>query len=171
MHRSLIRSLKFGDYDPDTAELSALSRIGEEISALERRSMAAERESKDRYVAAFMQDRLGGEFPARISGVTRFGLFVRLLETGADGLIPIGALGEEYFHHDEGAHALIGRETGLTFRLGALLTVRLVEAAPITGGLRFELVEGGAPGERPKGRQGRTGRRPGGGARARPKRR
>jgi ribonuclease R len=167
VHRSLIRSLKLSEYEGDLPDLSALSRIGEEISALERRSMAAERESKDRYIAAFMQDRLGGEFVGRISGVTRFGLFVRLLESGADGLIPISSLGQEYFHHEEHAHALIGQQTGLTFKLGAKLTVRLIEAAPITGGLRFELVEGGVPGEKPRGK---GHRRSDGARRAKPKR-
>jgi ribonuclease R len=160
VHRSLIRALKFGSDGLDDTEISTLVRIGEEISALERRSMAAERESKDRYVAAFMKDRLGAEFAGRIAGVTRFGLFVRLTETGADGLIPIGALGNEYFHHDERAHALIGGQTGLTFRLGAPVTVRLIEAAPVTGGLRFELIEGGVPGAAPKGKRGRVGKAP-----------
>jgi ribonuclease R len=116
-----------------------------------------------------MKDRLGAEFRGRISGVTRFGLFIRLLESGADGLVPIGSLGQEYFHHEEHAHALIGQETGLTFRLGAPVTVRLVEAAPITGGLRFELVAGGSPGEPVRGRR-RTGRRTERTGRAKPKR-
>jgi len=160
VHRSLIRSLKFGPDGLEDIQLSSLVRVGEEISALERRSMAAERESKDRYIAAFMKDRLGAEFAGRISGVTRFGLFVRLIETGADGLVPIADLGNEYFHHDEHTHALIGQETGLTFRLGTAVTVRLIEAAPVTGGLRFELIEGGAPGEPVRGKRGRREKTP-----------
>ena len=115
--------------------------------------MAAERDSTDRYIAAFMSDRVGAEFPGKISGVTRFGLFVRLAETGADGLIPVRSLGREFFHHDERAHALIGERSGLTFRLGDKVRVRLEEATPLTGGLRFELVEGGKPGS-PLAREG-----------------
>ena len=107
----------------------------------ERRAMAAERDSMDRYVAAFMEDRVGATFPARITGVTRFGLFVRLAETGAEGLVPARSLGFEYFRHDEKKHAMIGDRTGTTYRLGDRLTVRLLEAAPLTGGLRFEIVE------------------------------
>jgi len=164
VHRSLVRGLDLGDDGLTESEIAHFPKIGEEISQLERRAMAAERDSNDRYVAAFMQDRLGAEFEGRISGVTRFGLFVKLTETGADGLVPIASIGREFFHHDESAHALIGSETGLTFRLGTTVTVRLVEAAPVTGGLRFELLEGGAPGQRPaRGhKSGRKGKPPGG---------
>ena len=109
-------------------------------------AMAAERDSTDRYIAAYMSNRLGAEFVGKISGVTRFGLFVRLAETGADGLIPVRSLGREFFHHDERAHALVGEGTGTTFRLGDTVRVRLEEAAPLTGGLRFDLVEGGKAG-------------------------
>jgi ribonuclease R len=143
VHRALIRALKLGEDGLTEREAVTLAEIGEEISAAERRAMAAERDSVDRYVAAYMEDHVGAQFSARITGVTRFGLFVRLAETGAQGLVPIGALGNEYFHHDERAHALTGERTGLTFRLGEVVEARLVEAAPITGGLRFELVEGG----------------------------
>jgi len=107
----------------------------------ERRAMAAERDSTDRYVAAFMEDRVGAVFSSRITGVTRFGLFVRLKETGADGLIPIRTIGSEYFRHDERRHALVGDRTGTAYRLGDMVTVRLLEATPLTGGLRFELTE------------------------------
>jgi ribonuclease R len=120
----------------------------------ERRAMAAERDSTDRYLAAFMQDRVGAVFSGRISGVTRFGLFVRLTETGADGLLPIRALGTEYFKHDEKRHALIGDRTGTAYHLGATLKVRLAEAAPITGGLRFELAEEEGWSERPRAPKG-----------------
>jgi ribonuclease R len=126
-----------------------LTQIAADITAHERRAMAAERDSVDRYLAAYMVDRLGAEFRARVTGVTRFGLFVRLDETGANGLIPVRTLGNEYFQHDEGTHALVGERTGTTYRLGEAVTVRLAEAAPVTGGLRFELIEGGSEGKRP----------------------
>jgi ribonuclease R len=110
--------------------------------------MAAERDSTERYVAAFMKEREGAVFQARITGVTRFGLFVRLKDTGAEGLLPARALGQEYFHHDEKRHALVGDRSGTKYSLGDILTVRLVEAAPLTGGLRFELAEPNAPSPR-----------------------
>jgi ribonuclease R len=115
--------------------------------------MAAERDSNDRYISAYMSNRLGGEFAGRISGVTRFGLFIRLAETGADGLLPVRSLGREYFHHNERTHSLVGESTGLTFRLGAAVKVRLAEATPLTGGLRFDLIEGGVPGNPVKTRR------------------
>jgi ribonuclease R len=102
--------------------------------------MAAERDSVERYVAAYMEDRVGAVFNARIASVTRFGLFVRLAETGADGILPMRALGAERFRHDQKRHALIGERTRTTYLLGDIVKVRLAEAAPLTGGLRFELV-------------------------------
>jgi ribonuclease R len=141
VHRALIRALKLGADGLGDSEMTKLAQTAEHISLCERRAMAAERDSTDRYVAAFMEDRVGAVFNSRITGVTRFGLFVRLKETGADGLIPIRTIGEEYFRHDERRHALVGERTGTAYRLGDMVTVRLLEAAPLTGGLRFELVE------------------------------
>ncbi len=146
VHRALIRAYKLGTDGLTDGEIEHLTRIAQDISGFERRAMAAERDSTDRYIAAFMSDRVGAEFQARISGVTRFGLFVRLAETGADGLIPVRSLGREFFTHNERSHALVGEKTGLTFRLGDTVRVRLEEATPLTGGLRFHLLEGGKAG-------------------------
>jgi ribonuclease R len=148
VHRALIRALKLGDGGLSDRETARLGEIAEHISMTERRAMAAERDSTDRYVAAFMQDRIGARFDARITGVTRFGLFVRLAETGAEGLLPARVLGTEYFRHDERRHALVGERTGTVYSLGAIVAVRLAEAAPLTGGLRFDLAEAeSAPGK------------------------
>ena len=157
VHRALISALRLGGDGQSPEEAGSLAEIAEHISDTERRSMLAERDSMDRFIAAFLEARIGAEFPGRISGVTRFGLFVRLEETGADGLVPISNLGTEFFHHDEAGHALIGERSGLTFRLGERVIVRLAEAVPVTGGLRFDIVEGGKEGK-PAGRQG-PGRR------------
>jgi ribonuclease R len=141
VHRALIRGVKLGDNGLTDKETQRLHEIAENISMTERRAMAAERDSTDRYVAAFMEDRIGATFDARVTGVTRFGLFVRLAETGAEGLLAARSLGAEYFHHDERKHALIGERTGTSYSLGDILRVRLAEAAPLTGGLRFDLAE------------------------------
>ncbi|GAA0539209.1 ribonuclease R [Rhizomicrobium palustre] len=141
VHRALIRGLKLGDGALSDKEAMRLHEIAEHISMTERRAMAAERDSTDRYVAAFMEDRVGATFSARVTGVTRFGLFVRLADTGAEGLLPVRALGTEFFQHDERRHALIGDRSGTAYSLGDILTVRLAEAAPLTGGLRFDLAE------------------------------
>jgi ribonuclease R len=140
--------------------------------------MAAERDSTDRYVAAFMQDRVGDSFDARVTGVTRFGLFVRLADSGAEGLIPIRSLGADFFRHDEKRQALIGERSRTVYRLGDVLTVKLVEAAPITGGLRFALVDGegaGLPDHKPghprRGRPAKPGRKGDGKRKFRPKKR
>ena len=146
VHRALVRAFKLGQGGLTDGEIDRLERNAQDISAAERRAMAAERDSTDRYIAAFMSDRVGAEFAGKISGVTRFGLFIRLAETGADGLVPVRSLGREFFHHDERAHALVGENSGLTFRLGDKVRVRLEEATPLTGGLRFELLEGGKAG-------------------------
>ena len=145
VHRALIRGLKFGDGGLSDSDGGRLKEIADHISMTERRAMAAERDSVDRYVAAFMEDRVGAVFDGRVTGVTRFGLFLRLRETGADGLLPIRALGTEFFKHDEKRHALVGDRTGTIYRLGDIIRVRLAEAAPLTGGLRFDLVAEDAP--------------------------
>ena len=172
VHRGLIKACKLGDDGQTNEEASKLSGIAEDITHTERRAMAAERDSVDRYIASFLSDRVGSEFQGRITGVTRFGAFVRLAETGADGLVPVSSLGDDYFHHDEKAHALIGRRTGGRFELGQNVTVRLKEAAPITGGLILEILDkpkrgrpsGSGRGEPPRRGGGSPGRSGGGGA-------
>jgi ribonuclease R len=157
VHRALISALKLGEGGQTPEEADRLDETSEHISMTERRSMDAERDTIDRYVAAFLAAQTGSEFDGRIAGVARFGLFVKLDETGADGLIPVSSLGREYFRHDDASQTLRGEETGLVLGLGQKVTVRLFEAAPITGGLILELlsVEGKRrPADRRKGGKG-----------------
>ncbi len=141
VHRALIRACKLGEGGLTDEEAARLGEIGERLSAAERRSIAAEREAVDRFTALFLSDKVGAVFPAQISGVARFGLFARLDETGADGIIPFAALPRDYYELDEKTHALVGQRTKRTFRLGDKLQVRLEETDRLTGGLRFALVE------------------------------
>ncbi|WP_405030779.1 ribonuclease R [Pleomorphomonas sp. JP5] len=151
VHRGLVTALGVGDDGlPDGAE-DALPRVAEDISAAERRAMQAERETIDRLIAGWLADRVGAVFRGRIAGVTKAGLFIRLDETGADGFIPISTLGDDYFAFDEARHSLIGSRTGETYRLGDTVEVRLIEAAPFAGALRFEMISEGSAG-RPLGR-------------------
>jgi len=144
VHRGLVRALKLGAGAlPDRQDIAALSEIAAQISAAERRAMKAERETFDRLLAHFLADRIGATFEGHISGVTRAGLFVKLDETGADGFIPARTIGGEYFRYHEDRHALMGERSGATHRLGDRVTVRLVEAAPVAGALRFELLSEG----------------------------
>ncbi len=160
VHRALIRCLGLGPDGLTDPEIEQFGELGEHISSTERRAVAAEREATDRYMAAFMAERVGAEFPGRISGVTRAGLFVTLDESGADGLVPIRTLGSDYFNHDEGHHALVGERTGETFRLGDQVDVRLAEADPLTGAMRLELLrEGGQMPVRKSARKRRGKRR------------
>jgi len=140
VHRGLIRGLGLGKDGLLDEEIARMAETAEHVTMTERRSMAAERDATDRYMAAFLEERVGAEFPGRITGVTRFGLFVRLAETGADGLVPVSTLGNEYFQHDDRTHALVGERTGRRWRLGTQVLVKLVEATPITGGLLFEML-------------------------------
>jgi len=140
VHRSLIAAHRWGSDGLSAQDAQMIADTGLRISAAERRSMAAERDTTDRYVAAFMADRVGQEMTGHVSGVQRFGLFVRLDETGADGLLPVRALGHEFFVHDADAQTLMGAESGIVLGLGQRLRVRLAEAVPVTGGLRFDLV-------------------------------
>ncbi|MCC7266056.1 MAG: RNB domain-containing ribonuclease, partial [Caulobacteraceae bacterium] len=145
VHRGLIRALGLGSDGLTDKEVSQLQATAEHIVMTERRAMAAERDANDRYVAAFLADRTGAIFTGRITGVTKFGLFVRLEETGADGLVPVRDLGDEYFIHDDRAHALVGQRTGKRWTLGRTVDVRLLEAVPLTGGLLFEMLSEPAP--------------------------
>lgn len=143
VHRALIRALTLGkDGLPDDT-IAKLPEIAARISAAERRAMAAERETADRLIAHHLADRIGSEFDGRITGVTRAGLFVRLNETGADGFIPASTIGADYYRFEEALHALVGDRTGETHRLGDVVRVKLVEAAPLAGALRFDLLSEG----------------------------
>jgi ribonuclease R len=157
VHRALIRALGLGAGGIADDQSAQLAEIAQAISDTERRAMAAERETADRLIAGFLADRVGAEFAGRISGVTRSAVFVRLHDTGADGIVPAAALGSDYYRHDETAHALVGDRTGEAFRLGDQVNVRLVEAIPTAGALRFEMLSKGKRlGPQPK--QGKRGR-------------
>lgn len=140
VHRALISSHGWGKDGLDAAEIERLDETAVHISDTERRSMMAERDTTDRYLAAYLSERVGNEFSGRISGIARFGAFVKLDETGADGLVPIRTMGREYFHFDADAGTLMGSDTGLTIGIGQLVTVRLAQATPVTGGLELELL-------------------------------
>jgi ribonuclease R len=148
VHRALISALHFGTDGLASIANEELAEIAAKISAAERRAMAAERETSERLIAAHLAGQIGASFEGRISGATSAGLFVRLDETGADGFIPAAMLGDDFFRHDPARHALIGSRTGEMHRLGDTVTVRLVEAAPLAGALRFELLRETAPRQR-----------------------
>ncbi|MBD3834739.1 ribonuclease R [Brevundimonas bullata] len=172
VHRGLIRGLNLGSDGLTDREIAELTAIAEQVTSTERRSMAAERDAMDRYIAAFLEDHVGATFSGRITGVTRFGLFVRLDETGADGLVPVSTLGSEYFTHDDRAHALVGERTGKRFTLGRRVEVKLMEATPVTGGLVLEMVSEPDPRDpnAPAPRYGIRGRNDRGGGDGPPKR-
>jgi len=143
VHRALITALELGKDGLSEGEISKLAGIAQHISATERRAMLAERETSDRLLAEYLAGQIGARFEGRISGVTRSGLFVRLSETGADGFIPASTLGSDYYRYIEDMQALVGERTGEKFGLGDPATVRLLEAAPVAGALRFELLSEG----------------------------
>ena len=164
VHRALISGHSWGKDGLSAEDIERLEETAQHISETERRSMAAERDTTDRYLAAYLSDRVGAEFEGRVSGVTRFGLFVKLTETGADGLIPIRTLGREFFHYDPRTETLTGADTGLVIGMGQRVLVRLAEAVPVTGGLMLELLEiegRGMPGGASAKRGKPSARRPG----------
>jgi ribonuclease R len=165
VHRALVRSFGLGDGGLIDDEASRMSVLGEAISQAERRAMEAERETVDRYVAAFLSTRVGEVLETRITGVASFGFFATVEGIGGDGLVPVSTLGDDYYRFDEGARTLTGDATGKVYAAGQTMQLRLAEASPISGALRFELVEGGSNwGMRPQrpqntmmGRRGRPG--------------
>jgi ribonuclease R len=141
VHRALITAHGWGEDGLSPQDVDKLEATATHISETERRSMMAERDTTDRYLAAYLSERVGSEFPGRISGIARFGVFVKLDETGADGLIPMRNLGHEFFHFDQGSGTLMGADTGTVISVGQRVLTRLTEAAPVTGGLALELLE------------------------------
>jgi ribonuclease R len=163
VHRALVSAYHLGDGGLPQGEEERFEQIGEQISMLERRAMEAERETIDRYVAAFLADQVGQLVQCRITGVQPFGFFATVEDLGGDGLVLAKDLGTEYFRYDEAARSLVGDASGETYRLGQRLTLRLAEANPVSGSLRFELPEGSygggsMPVRRDRVRGGRRGR-------------
>jgi ribonuclease R len=155
VHRSLVEAYRLGPGGLTAEEAGGMDRIGESISQYERRAMEAERETIDRYVAAYLSAHVGEVMEARITGVQNFGFFATVDGIGGDGLVPARDLGSEYFRYDEAGKRLVGEESGEEFALGQRLPLRLVEANPVSGALRFELPDGkGSAG----GREDRRGR-------------
>lgn len=161
VHRALVTAYRLGEGGLPPEDAEHFERTGEQISLLERRAMEAERETIDRYVAAFLADQVGQLVECRITGVQPFGFFATVEDLGGDGLVLAQTLGQEYFRYDEAARQLVGEETGETYRVGQRLTLRLAEANPVSGSLRFELPEGsyGGPRARPERRDRVRGRR------------
>jgi ribonuclease R len=163
VHRALVKAYKLGEGGLPPGDEERFEQIGEQISMLERRAMEAERETIDRYVAAYLSDQVGQLVECRITGVQPFGFFATVEDLGGDGLMLAKDLGHEYFRYDEASRALVGDETAETYRVGQRLTLRLAEANPVSGSLRFELPEGSygaasTPMRRDRVRGGRPGR-------------
>lgn len=162
VHRALVSAYKLGESGLPPGEDEKFEQIGEQISMLERRAMEAERETIDRYVAAYLADQVGQLVECRITGVQPFGFFATVEDLGGDGLVLAQTLGQEYFRFDEVARQLVGEESGETYRVGQKLTLRLAEANPVSGSLRFELPEGSyGGGTRQRGDRLRAGQRRG----------
>src|SRR6185437_2460985 len=147
VHRALIGGLRLGDGRLGADEAARFPDTGEHITATERRAALAERDAVDRYLAAYMADKVGAIFAARISGVTRFGLFATLDGSGASGIVPVSTLPDDFWMHDERTQTLTGRRSRRSFRLAQEVEVRLSEASPVTGGLVFHIL-GEGPAER-----------------------
>ncbi|MEP1353983.1 MAG: ribonuclease R [Tateyamaria sp.] len=159
VHRALILAHGWGNDGLRAEDADTLEKTGTHISDTERRSMAAERDTTDRYLAAYLSERAGDEMEGRVAGIAKFGVFVKLDDSGADGLVPMRAIGAEYFHFDREAGTLMGADTGLTISVGQRATVRLAEAVPVTGGIALELLA--LDGQSlPKGRTSPAGRSP-----------
>jgi ribonuclease R len=156
VHRALIGGLHLGDGRLGADEAARFPDTGEHITATERRAALAERDAIDRYLAAYMADKVGAIFAARISGVTRFGLFVSLDGSGASGIVPVSTLPDDFWMHDERTQTLTGRRSRRTFRLAEEVEVRLSEASPVTGGLVFHILGGGSAERAPPARRSRA---------------
>ncbi|WP_292275075.1 ribonuclease R, partial [Mesorhizobium sp.] len=145
VHRGLIAALGLGPGGLTQQEADRLEEVGALISATERRAMAAERDTVDRLIAAYLAERINDTFDARISGVAKAGLFVQLPQYGADGFIPVSSLDGDYYIYDETARSLFGERTGKGYQLADRVEVRLLEVAPMAGAMRFEMLSDPKP--------------------------
>ncbi|HEX8379793.1 MAG TPA: VacB/RNase II family 3'-5' exoribonuclease, partial [Allosphingosinicella sp.] len=159
VHRALVRAFGLGEGGLTDQEAEGMEVTGELISQLERRAMEAERETLDRYVAAYLSERVGDLVDCRITGVQPFGFFATVEGLGGDGLVPVSTLGTDYYRYEEASQSLVGDDSGERFSPGQRLRLRLVEANPVSGGLRFELPGSGHAPARPGGGPRRDGRR------------
>jgi ribonuclease R len=163
VHRALVSAYKLGDGGLPPGDAEEFEEVGELISRLERRAMEAERETVDRYVAAYLADQVGQVVMCRITGVQPFGFFATVADFGGDGLVPVSTIGDEYFRYDEKAQQLVGEETGTTYRQGQKLKLRIAQSNPVSGSLRFELPDrqsgSGAPPPERRDRVRSSGRR------------
>jgi ribonuclease R len=160
VHRGLVSAYKLGEGGLPPEDAAKFDDVGELISRLERRAMEAERETVDRYVAAYLADQVGQVVLCRITGVQPFGFFATVAEFGGDGIVPVSTIGDEYFRYDEKTQQLVGEETGTSFRMGQKLKLRIVESNPVTGGLRFALPVDGSGETKPENRRDRVHRSP-----------
>lgn len=140
VHRALISAHGWGDDGLSVQDIERLSDTAKQISDTERRSMLAERDTTDRYLAAYLSEKVGEEFSGKVSGIAKFGLFVKLDDTGADGIVPLSTLGNEYFNFNAEENTLQGSNTGMVIALGMRVTVKLAEAVPVTGGIALEIL-------------------------------
>ncbi|MEP5938984.1 MAG: VacB/RNase II family 3'-5' exoribonuclease [Erythrobacter sp.] len=151
IHRALVDAFKLEQPKPKGAlpdgsglsdhDREDLSKITDAISKTERRAMEAERDTIDRYVAAWLSARVGETFETRITGVQSFGFFATIVGLGGDGLVPVSTLGRDYFRYDEKAQALIGEDSGTRYASGDRLQLQLAEANPLTGAMKFAVVD------------------------------
>ena len=142
VHRSLVSAHRLGEGGLPASDAAAMDELGQTISRLERRAMEAERDTVNRYVAAFLAERVGETMEARITGVTNFGFFATVEGIGGDGLMPVRDIGGEYYRFDESARKLVGEQSGDEYTLGQHLQLKLAEANPVSGALRFEMPHG-----------------------------
>lgn len=141
VHRGLIKVCALGDDGISPHEIDHLAEIGQHISMTERRSAEAEREVVDRFTALYLENKVGSVFEGQISGVAKFGLFVRLNESGADGIVSFNSLPNDYYAYDESRQAMVGQRHGRTYQLGTKVNVRLDEANRLTGSMSFAIIE------------------------------
>ncbi|MBL8631297.1 MAG: ribonuclease R [Rhodospirillaceae bacterium] len=158
VHRALIAAGKLGEGGWDPTKDPDLDEITEHISFTERRSATAERETVDRFTAAYLGNKIDAMFNGRVNGVTRFGAFITLDETGADGILPMRNLPRDYYDLDEASHRLIGQRHGLVLRVGDPVVVRLLETDDITGSIVFAYVEGASQGRGENSKHHRQGK-------------
>ena len=140
IHRALINACKLGKDKEEMPSERAFAETAEHLCSTERNAAAAERDITARYLSVYLKPLVGTQFDVKISGLTNAGIFVRIPSLGAEGLIPMRSLPNDYYQVLDAGSCLRGVETKLKFRLGQSIEAVLSEAAPISGGLIFQYI-------------------------------
>jgi ribonuclease R len=136
VHRSLIKNLNLTG-SKDIQQPANLIKVADHLCITERRAQKAEWEVKDRLTVRFYQEFVGNKFKARITTLTKFGMFLAVDDGAAEGMMPYRFMSDDHYFYNEQKNSLTGKRSKKVIKVGHHMMVKLIEADPITGRMTF----------------------------------